>query len=573
MALSIIRGLTATVFRNLAALKRDAKRLQKHSLHVFGTEYPLSTCQHAIAVSRGFRSLADVEKLGARIGLERDAPFFTIRSRNDTHQEVLEAIYRLELEVSSNGPVVILGQQSQAILPALVMLVEEMSYKKAPGVILVETSAQAVEDTVVYTAITQLGLDEMFEGFRSLDLRETALPMSLSTEAGCWISALTDALPGQVSERLPSGWAYDVEQAAHDGAQSRHQIFGTDGFPAIPFYSVKMAPHVVRSNLIRKRWEQNGHNAHAEDVNHPFDKEEEKAVARVLELISQLEARKFDVGVSAEHESRRRPFVVLFSRNDPASVVLASVIHSFFYSRYASVAMRDQRPPILYVSDQPESYAPRYLTFGNHTIVVNGLSELPTGEGPGEFYGYKNALTARAAKDSLQYMGVRARIPPLAVRRNTGIRATRWQPGNTATNTQALLAAIAEPDIARVTLFASPIKPDTDFVHSDGPDSNLPLLVALTEAVDGDLCVYDGLFLTAARHPRYLEVREVLDAAEHSAKVYFAGTRAPFTSRLSPAEACEKLRGIEAKMRLTASTRANFFRLLSNLTEAQRHAG
>lgn len=149
---------------------------------------------------------------------------------------------------------------------------------------------------------------------------------------------------------------------------------------------------------------------------------------------------------------------------------------------------------------------------------------------------------------------------------------TRWQPENTGKNTQALLAAIADPNVARVTLFASPTKPDADFTHSDGPESNLPLLAALTETVDGNLCVYDGLFLTAARRPRYLEVREVLDAAELSAKVFFAGTRAPFTSGMSPAAAVEKLRAVAAPMRLTSTTRGDFFRLLSNLTEAQHNA-
>ncbi|MGU7843795.1 hypothetical protein ACV22V_30560 [Burkholderia sp. AW33-5] len=149
---------------------------------------------------------------------------------------------------------------------------------------------------------------------------------------------------------------------------------------------------------------------------------------------------------------------------------------------------------------------------------------------------------------------------------------TRWQPENTGKNTQALLGAIADPNIALVTLFASPTKPDANFAHSDGPDSNLPLLVALTETVDGNLCVYDGLFLTAARRPRYLEVREVLDAAEQSAKVHFAGTRAPFTSALPPVQAAEKLCAIAAPTRLTSATRADFFRLLSNLTEAQHNA-
>jgi len=152
------------------------------------------------------------------------------------------------------------------------------------------------------------------------------------------------------------------------------------------------------------------------------------------------------------------------------------------------------------------------------------------------------------------------------------VSVTRWQPENTGRNTQALLAAIVDPGIARVTLFASPTKPDADFADSDGPDSNLPLLAALVETISGDLCVYDGLFLTAARRPRYLEVREVLDAAELSDKVYFAGTRAPFTSSRSPAEAAETLHAIAAPLRLTSTTRASFFRLICNVTEAQYNA-
>ncbi|MGV2749505.1 UNVERIFIED_CONTAM: hypothetical protein O1L25_14195 [Pseudomonas aeruginosa] len=86
MALSLIRSLTASASRNISALKRDAKRLQKNSVLVFGTEYPLKVCQNAVAVSRGFRSLADVDKLEQHIGMNRNAPFWVIRGRNDTHQ-------------------------------------------------------------------------------------------------------------------------------------------------------------------------------------------------------------------------------------------------------------------------------------------------------------------------------------------------------------------------------------------------------------------------------------------------------------------------------------------------------
>ena len=127
MAISLIRSLTASVVRNVSALKRDAKRLQKHSKLVFGTEYPLKVCQHAVSVSRGFRSLADVENLAQRLGLDKEAPFWTIVGRNDIHQDALNALYRLSLEYTENGPVVFLGEQTHSIVPALVLFIEQMS--------------------------------------------------------------------------------------------------------------------------------------------------------------------------------------------------------------------------------------------------------------------------------------------------------------------------------------------------------------------------------------------------------------------------------------------------------------
>ncbi|MBG5850537.1 hypothetical protein I5E88_30045 [Pseudomonas aeruginosa] len=130
MALSLIRSLTASASRNISALKRDAKRLQKNSFLVFGTEYPLKVCQNAVAVSRGFRSLADVDKLEQHIGMNRSAPFWVIRGRNDTHQGVLEALYCLDLEYTENGPVVFTGNPKHSILPALVLFLEQMSFKK-----------------------------------------------------------------------------------------------------------------------------------------------------------------------------------------------------------------------------------------------------------------------------------------------------------------------------------------------------------------------------------------------------------------------------------------------------------
>ncbi|AOJ85207.1 hypothetical protein WS87_00130 (plasmid) [Burkholderia sp. MSMB0856] len=410
MALSLIRGLTASVYRNLASLKRDAKRLQKHSQQVFGSAYPLSTCQHAIAVSRGFKSFADIERLGARLGLARNDPFWTIHSRNDSHQQVLEALYRLELEVSEMGPVVFLGEQDHAILPALVLFFEEMSHKKVPSLLLVETEAQCVQDTVIAAAIAELGLEEMFEGFRSLDLRETALPVSLHTNERYWVGSIVSALSKSVQTHLTSGWDQRVEHRARDDAESRHQLFGTDDFRTIPFFSVRTGVAVVNSMSRRRSWNRGDCDASDAGGNN-------EALEQVARLVEQLDAREFSAGVSVEHESLRRPYVALFSRDDPASVVLAGALHSLFSERYAKRELRDRRPSILYVSDRAVPYAPACLSFGNHAMVVNGLSEVPTGDGDGEFYGYKNALKVRANFEGVQFMGTRVPVPSVSIPR------------------------------------------------------------------------------------------------------------------------------------------------------------
>ncbi|KVD16121.1 hypothetical protein WI80_00090 [Burkholderia ubonensis] len=408
MALSLIRGLTASVYRNLASLKRDAKRLQRQSQRVFGAEYPLSTCQQAVAVSRGFKSFADIEKLGARLGFARSDPFWTIQSRNDSHQQVLEALYRLELEVSEMGPVVFLGEQGHAILPALVLFFEEMSHRKVPSLLLVETKAQSVQDTVIAAAIAELGFDETFEGFRSLDLRETALPVSLHTNERYWVGSIVSALPKNTQQHLTSGWDQRVERSAREDAEARHQLFGTDDFRTIPFYSVKTGVAVANSTLRRRSRNRNDCDGSDADVNHD-------ALEQVASLVEQLDAREFSAGVSVEHESLRRPYVALFSRDDPASVVLAGALHSLFSERYAKPALRDHRPSILYVSDRAEPYAPACLSFGNHSMVVNGLSDVPTGDGDGEFYGYKNALKVRATFGGVQFMGTRVPVPSVSI--------------------------------------------------------------------------------------------------------------------------------------------------------------
>jgi hypothetical protein len=411
MAMTLIRSLTASVTRNLSTLKRDAKRLQKHSLAVFGTEYPLSTCQRAVAVSRGFRSLAEVENLVQRLGIDKTAPFWTILGRNDAHQEILSAIYQLEIELSENGPVVFTGKQEAAILPALVLFFEEMSAKRKPGLIMIDTEAAVVQDTQVFAAVEKLGMDQLFARFRPLDLRDKNLPVALDTQARWWVSSLCSVLPPDMERRLQQdGWTTSLELAAYENAKSRSQLFGTEDFQAIPFYSVNAAASVLASGSAWPNWMDDESSYRTSEIGNKPPALDHESKKLVMGIIRSLDERNFRVGVSSEHESRERPYVVLFSRNDPASEVLAGVIHSYFYWRQTSE--RQRRSPILFVSDGDIPYAPRLLCFGSHTAIVNGLDTVPLGDSPGEFYGYKKAMRVVATSTGLQFMGTRV---PLSV--------------------------------------------------------------------------------------------------------------------------------------------------------------
>lgn len=144
---------------------------------------------------------------------------------------------------------------------------------------------------------------------------------------------------------------------------------------------------------------------------------------------------------------------------------------------------------------------------------------------------------------------------------------------STHQNLLAILNLIDDPKINRVILFATATQPNENFSESDGPDSNLPLMAVLAECkLKGFSPIHlilDGLFLTAARPPRYSEVRKLLDAAAKSQKVFFAKERAPFTSALSPDDAARELLTLDPFISLTAETRADYFALLSLFTEEQ----
>ncbi|MDR5791694.1 hypothetical protein P9281_34675 [Caballeronia sp. LP003] len=145
---------------------------------------------------------------------------------------------------------------------------------------------------------------------------------------------------------------------------------------------------------------------------------------------------------------------------------------------------------------------------------------------------------------------------------------TRKTTQNTTENARSLIRAIDDPNVRRVILFATQHTADVSFHQEGGSEANLPLLAAVVESVEGNSDLYDGPFLTAVRRPRYLEIRDVLDAGTGKRRVFFAPKPVPFTSHALPESAVRTLLSHGPFAELTDESRSTFFGLLSSLSES-----
>lgn len=154
------------------------------------------------------------------------------------------------------------------------------------------------------------------------------------------------------------------------------------------------------------------------------------------------------------------------------------------------------------------------------------------------------------------------------------LTALRYANGNTGINRDTLISFIRDPNIEKVILFASSSDTSAGYnLHTDGPETNLPLLSALALGKIGGAIpiavIFDGNFLNAARKPRYLEVRDVLDVAIENPKVFYSNRQACFTSSMPPDDALNALQKIGQSIQLSAANRKTFFSLLCNVTEKE----
>ena len=182
-------------------------------------------------------------------------------------------------------------------------------------------------------------------------------------------------------------------------------------------------------------------------------------------------------------------------------------------------------------------------------VLLNSIIEHNNGKIP-----HIEIQTAEYSKDK-NYIAIRAEIAA------------------TSTNRNNLIDYIKLQNCEKIYLFSTPhtAKEYPLFSEFYGPESNLPLLGAIAQVkVQGinTYVIFDGLFLTAQRRPRYLEVEQVLNESILSSKVNFITSSAPFTRHLNTIGAVEELISLPVKQ-LTDISRPEFFSLLSNYPEKE----
>ena len=376
MPFSFVRAFAASRRFNISTIKKEAKRLQKASAEVFGQVYSLNICQEAIARAHGLRNWQDIINFEKRIGRDKSLPFWHIDSRNDFHERLLKSLLLAEVETNET----FIGKREHAIAPALCLWSEEISYARVPGVILVDTKAQSVQDTMLWEQVKNLNLDDLFLQFRSIDTRVGCLPVSIRTQALDWTRSLGCALPEDICKHLEDTGIWHVMR---ESMKCDARTEGDDSeLRTVYFDAVEKAFRLVSATkpyVPVALGDVEG--PYLDSLRHSVDKylvhRPMEAIEVLGKLIRSLAEKQFNLRTVFWIESAQRPTIVVFDSDKPETVALASVIHSLYYSRYVGCHLRHAgiiTRPVLYFGDQSGKPLPQFLRdpFAARTILVAG---------------------------------------------------------------------------------------------------------------------------------------------------------------------------------------------------------
>jgi hypothetical protein len=417
------RSLAAAFRIDLSTLKRDAKRLHRAAPEVFGQGFPLNRCQEAVARMRGHKSW-DEALLAASKAASKIPPWLEPK-HNDAYQAMLGALATLEVETREDAGCLFRGELSDSVPPALVLWSQEMIWRKVSGLVLIDTRAATVQDTALWPAATHLGLTDVLQACRVLDLRESRCPVALSARGRDWLTSLRFALGEPHARTLESsGILVTLESLLAGFARQNGWVpdkRGEDEGPLMPFALIERAVKFVRYNGGDIPTELEG-DKQADSIRHNVNKyiraarrdsEATAALNALGQLVDDLDEKQFGLGRVFSQESQWRPTIALFSSDDPASSALASVVHSLYYWRYVGWELRHtgiEPRPVLYVGDDGAGTLPGWLTYTSFTrgVIAPGPAySLPEGDAG---YLHRSAILISCADGAIASSGKKAPI-------------------------------------------------------------------------------------------------------------------------------------------------------------------
>lgn len=403
MEFSFRTAIAAALRNQLTSLKSQTKRLHRASARVFGTEHSIDVCREAIAVANGFRNWNEVQNLSSSLGRDSSAPAWAIHNRNPHHEAHVEALWQTDVEMSPNRPVIILGQVEYAVDPAVCLWSEQISARKVPGVVAIDTDQATLQKTHLWSAVKRLGLTDIFQRFRVIDARDVSVPLALTGNARAWCDAILGAMSPEDRKVL-----HDRNVVAH--FEHLLQWYGAsrandekDGFDS---YVVEQAVCPLRTGMLNTN-QMPDHSylkSHfADDAPH-FPKDE---IGRLLDLVGEVCGIVSGVGVLLRSEARHRPAVVLFDSNKPSSTAIATLIRDMYYTEF--IESRQIRP-FLYCSTKRLESLPHMLHFGSETVLVTGdtSSELPLWNS----HATRSPVFVTALENEIQVSGKSVEIDP-----------------------------------------------------------------------------------------------------------------------------------------------------------------
>ncbi len=404
--MSILHGISAAILKNVSSVKKQASRLHKASNKVFGQQFSIEQCQEAVALSNGFKSWQEITRTSRLLSSKNDEPFWYLSTRNDFQEKMLETIIKVGLAGIPDKPLFIEGHDETAAKIGVSLWLERMSVMKTPGLLMIDTEAKTVDQTAIGETFRACDIDDEMSRFNFVDARERVLDYSVAISSRSWAkvvakTAIHEAFIHKVSEELLSLFeviiksfipAERIDQASYWCVEQAASFLGSPK-EMVRFRLQDLADAGDNDSLY---WMSNieafAANRHEIDA--------------IRKTIALLDSSTIGTGKYLYKTSLYSPTVVLFSSNNPSSLIIAMAIYEMYTSRFhANEAKRmndaESTPVMVYSDFGSGAMAP--LSFWENSILVNAsmskVSKLF------EDYSMRTTLFALADNGAISYSG------------------------------------------------------------------------------------------------------------------------------------------------------------------------